>query len=432
MKKQKIILFDSDNLLKNKLYNILKRNFSVIELQCGKSSKENRNIELYYPKKIVALAEIESANYIIINSEVILDYIIEYKAFDIINWIKGIKDECIKNRIHFAYIYIRKPFEFLLNILDERLFCKYEEVNHTVIRFLLESLNNNLLFQIDAVYGSGDLLDEYIESTQQNEHAVLNKFMNKYGIVPVLADKVAIYIADHMEDFGQHNIHEKNLLFGINVKKHQKKCSFNLIYQLEAEDYYFGKNIAEQRISLGKTLAKSIPHQIRERIDIVCPVPRTGMYYAMGVSQELRKPYVEALLKPKSRERSFQIANVDERKMFLWSKIKPIPELLKNKSVAIVDEAIFTGTTLKVICEMLWECKVKEIFLLIPTPKCRYHCDYLVHPSRPMLLEYIKDNMLEEYFNIGGIFFQDDANFENALNEFDSDICAECFWGRKD
>ena len=97
--------------------------------------------------------------------------------------------------------------------------------------------------------------------------------------------------------------------------------------------------------------------------------------------------------------------------------------------MAVVDEAIFTGTTLKVVCEMLRECGVNRIYLCIPTPKCRYHCDYLVWPKRDMLLEYMNEEMLLDYFDADAVFFQEDQRFLDEIKVF-GDICTDCFFGR--
>ena len=124
--------------------------------------------------------------------------------------------------------------------------------------------------------------------------------------------------------------------------------------------------------------------------------------------------------------RSFQIQSTDVRKRIVWNKIHPIRELLENKIVAIVDEAIFTGTTLKIVCELLHQCKVKEIHLVIPTPPCMRQCPYYVLRERAMLLEYVRLDMLCEYFNVASITFQRFEQFKTIVEQY-SCSCYKCF-----
>lgn len=243
------------------------------------------------------------------------------------------------------------------------------------------------------------------------------------------ADVAALYIE---QNIGRHGIIPVCNDSGVDeqeVIKRQSRCVFQLIYELKAQDFFYEKRISEIRFQMGERLAKAVPHQVAAQLDCVCPVPKTGMYYAMGLAHGLKCSYVQALLKTGGEERSFQIANTDKRKQFLWTKLQPIKELIQGKTLAVVDEAIFTGATLKVVVEMLRECGAKGVYLCIPTPKCRSHCNYLMQPPRPMLLEYIRETMLEGYFNVDGIFFQDDDVFRQCIMEIDGQMCSECFLG---
>lgn len=209
-----------------------------------------------------------------------------------------------------------------------------------------------------------------------------------------------------------------------------RECAFQFVYEKSPEEYYLNNSVAESRIELGMALAKEITDEVKDKIDFVCPVPNTGTYYAMGLAEKLCKPYIQGITKLSKTERSFHIESTDERKKFLWSKIYIIPELVKNKNIAVVDEAIFTGATLKVVCEMLKDAGAADIYLCIPTPKCRYHCEYGVQPERQMLLEYISEGMLNEYFGVAQCFWQSDMVFKEFSLKFSNRICMECFYGR--
>ncbi len=277
-------------------------------------------------------------------------------------------------------------------------------------------------FIVKAVFGEGDYFDE-----KGIEFDVADTNLG----TATLSDEVALFVLSNIDKGpGKFQIpYTTSIEKAVGIKNHQKCCSFKLIYQLNPDEYFYGKLVCGERIKLGEELSSSIPQNIVNEIDFVTPVPNTGTYYAMGLAKGISKPYIQGIMKTLTTERSFQLADIDMRKKFLWSKIKPITELVEGKTIAVVDEAIFTGSTLKVVCEMLHESNVKRIYLCIPTPRCRYHCNYLVHPDRAMLLEYLNEPMLTDYFDVDGIYFQEDSKFEKILDAIGYNLCRECFLG---
>ncbi len=104
-------------------------------------------------------------------------------------------------------------------------------------------------------------------------------------------------------------------------------------------------------------------------------------------------------------------------------KICIIPELLHNKTIALVDEAIFTGTTLRVVCDMIKACGVKDIFILIPTPLSKSRCRQYVMPNREILSEKVSD--MEEYFGARKVIFQTEKEYGDVMKTIPN-ICYEC------
>ena len=260
-------------------------------------------------------------------------------------------------------------------------------------------------------------------------------------IKPLLIDEVVEFLSTKLLVSGKFSLVEadgsypnflrgfSDICDGAEIISRQKGCVFNLIYQLMPDDYFCGERVAKIRLLLGERLATAIPDEIRKKIDYIVPVPKTGMYYAMGLAQKLKIPYMQGLLKESIDARSFQLLDVNVRKVFLKNKISFVKEILNGKSIILVDEAIFTGTTLKLVCRMLWEAGVEHIYLGIPTPPCYTSCSYYVQPKRDMLLEYIRRDMLTEYFGVDAVYFQTVKDFfEEIPNSIE--LCMECFGGR--
>lgn len=212
-----------------------------------------------------------------------------------------------------------------------------------------------------------------------------------------------------------------------NNKIIKSNCVLKYIYKLSPIELINNKNIADFRIELGKSMANNIPEEVIKDIDYVVPCPQTGIYYAIGLAMGLNKQYFPAIENMSLNQRYLEEIDADKRKKFIWSKLYPIKALVEGKKLLIVDEAIFTGLTLKILCEALVQCNVKKIYLCIPSPKCIQSCKRDIMPQKDMLLERIREDMLNDYFGVDGVFFQDYDFFYKKVLKCFPDTCFECF-----
>lgn len=135
---------------------------------------------------------------------------------------------------------------------------------------------------------------------------------------------------------------------------------------------------------------------------------------------------MQALVKPDSMTRSFQIADISMREQIIKQKIMPIKELINGKNVMLIDEAIFTGTTLRVICDIVKACGAKMIYIALPTPVCESMCRQHVQPERRLLSQDVDAEDVAQYFRVDGVFFQKYENFVESLESVKG-ICMDCF-----
>lgn len=223
-----------------------------------------------------------------------------------------------------------------------------------------------------------------------------------------------------------------NLRRGLYIQAHQEQCSLSIVYRKKPSDFLCKTtsltSVADIRLKLGSLLAVSVPEAIKNQLDCIVPIPESGKYYAQGLAASLNIPYLEVFFKMESSARSFDIKSSDLRKEFIWSKLGLIPDIVKGKTVGIVDEAIFTGTTLKIACEMLRSSEVKGVFILIPTPESKLQCNYNMQPKRTMLLEYFRSSSLDTYFGVNGVLFQPHETFSACMIDANHH-CTKCFTG---
>ena len=78
-----------------------------------------------------------------------------------------------------------------------------------------------------------------------------------------------------------------------------------------------------------------MPEEIVGRMDYVVPIPNSGLYYAMGLAEQIKVPYLQSLVKPDTLTRSFQISDIALREHVIRQKITPIRELLEDKNIML-------------------------------------------------------------------------------------------------
>ena len=228
---------------------------------------------------------------------------------------------------------------------------------------------------------------------------------------------------------GQKLSSEKDRAFPIHAGLHavvrQSRCAVNYLYRNPPEAIFGKRSVARFRYELGMSLARSIPREVADDVQMIVPVPETGKLYAQGVAEGLGVPYVEAIFKS-DRKRSFDIQSFDVRREFLFSRLAVLPDMLHNKRVMVVDEAIFSGATLSVTSRLLREAGAQHVYFAIPSPEARYACNFNMQPNRSLLSEYVRKEDLSSYFNVQGVFFQDEDSFVQSINQ-DGPQCMACF-----
>ena len=108
--------------------------------------------------------------------------------------------------------------------------------------------------------------------------------------------------------------------------------------------------------------------------DIVIGVPDSGLDAALGYSHESGIPYGIGLIKNKYIGRTF-IAP-DHRLDQVKIKLSAIDEVVRDKSVVLIDDSIVRGTTSGRIVRLLREAGAKEVHMRVSAPPFLFPCYY--------------------------------------------------------
>ena len=203
-----------------------------------------------------------------------------------------------------------------------------------------------------------------------------------------------------------------------------QNCALCLIYTCNPIDVEHGIHIGSYRYFLGAELGRQVVSQLTEPPDYVVPVPNSGLYYAMGFSASSNIPYLQALLKLREGERTLAERDLVKRGRMIRRNMFLLPDLLKGKRVVLVDEAVFTGTTLRLVCEKLRTEGVASIYICIPTSPCVRPCPAL--PQTDLLAQRLSPDEMRQHFQADGLWFLDAHTFPSHTSQFGPD-CTRCF-----
>lgn len=158
------------------------------------------------------------------------------------------------------------------------------------------------------------------------------------------------------------------------AREEMKICSFLWVYYGYPTSTYEGVNVEQMRYKCGDMLAS------RDDVtpDIVVSVPDSGIAHAIGYANKSGIPYARPFIKyTPTWPRSFMPAQQSQREHIAHMKLIPVPELIHDKRLLLIDDSIVRGTQLSQTTEFLYGSGAKEVHIRPACPPLLYGCKYL-------------------------------------------------------
>ncbi|MGK5092097.1 amidophosphoribosyltransferase [Deltaproteobacteria bacterium TL4] len=151
-------------------------------------------------------------------------------------------------------------------------------------------------------------------------------------------------------------------------------CYFEWIYFSNLASTLDKRSVYKVRRELGFQLAKMEDLELGDDV-LVVPVPETASIAAHAFGFELGIPVMEGLVRNRYVGRTF-IEGQTRQEMIL-KKFTPLPEILENKRILLVDDSLVRAVTLKTIIQDLYKRgKVAEVHVRIACPPIVAPCFY--------------------------------------------------------
>ncbi len=186
-----------------------------------------------------------------------------------------------------------------------------------------------------------------------------------------------------------------------------KICTFLWVYYGYPSSSYEGISVEQMRYNCGALLAK------RDDVkpDIVAGVPDSGTAHAIGYANESGIPFSRPFIKyTPTWPRSFMPTIQSRRNLIAKMKLIPVHDLIKDKSLLLIDDSIVRGTQLRETTEFLYKSGAKEVHIRPACPPLVYGCKFInfSRSSSEMDLitrriiakkegENVAENVLKEY-----------------------------------
>jgi amidophosphoribosyltransferase len=211
------------------------------------------------------------------------------------------------------------------------------------------------------------------------------------------------------------------------ISEKKATCIFEYIYFARPDSIVDGRLVYLTRQAMGAQLAEEYPVDA----DLVVGVPDSATVAGIGYAQKAGIPHGEGLMKNRYVGRTFISPDQRMRDLGVKMKFNPLPDILRDKRVVLVDDSIVRGTTTPKVINLLRKAGAKEVHMRVCAPPIRHPCFFGVdmasrweliaaHKSVSEVKDFIGADSLG-YISINGLV--------KAVGLPKDNFCMACFTG---
>ncbi|MCM8807661.1 MAG: amidophosphoribosyltransferase [Candidatus Omnitrophica bacterium] len=205
------------------------------------------------------------------------------------------------------------------------------------------------------------------------------------------------------------------------------RCIFEFIYFARPDSKIFGKSVYIARKKLGENLAKEISF----KVDLVVPVPDSGNIAAIGLAEKLKIPFEMGFIRNHYVGRTFIMPFQISREIGVKLKLNPVKEIIKNKSIIVVEDSIVRGTTSTLRINELRKAGAKNVYMAVSSPPIKYPCFYGIDfPTKDELIASNKTiEEIKEIIGLDGLHYLSLKGMLFSMDLPEDEFCTACFTG---
>lgn len=211
------------------------------------------------------------------------------------------------------------------------------------------------------------------------------------------------------------------------IESNPKLDIFELIYLARPDSVISGISVNQMRQNLGKELALQYPIDA----DIVVPVPDSAIPAAVGYAQESGISFEMGLIKNRYVHRTFIRPNQSMREQDVGIKLNPLPVVLRNKRVILIDDSIVRGTTTRKIAKLIYKAGARSIHLLVSSPPVKYPDFYGINlpTSTDLIAANLTVSEIRQRIGVDSLGYLSYNGMIRATGQSASHFSTSCFNG---
>ena len=204
-------------------------------------------------------------------------------------------------------------------------------------------------------------------------------------------------------------------------------CVFEYVYFARPDSNIDGRNVSKARVEMGRELARLHPVEA----DLVVPVPDSGIFAALGFSEESGIPYYPAFVRNHYIGRTFIQPTQMIRDFNVRVKLNLIRSAVECKRIVVVDDSIVRGTTARSRVVNLRENGATEVHMRISCPPHKNACYYGIDFPDPQKLLANQCTAAEicKYLGADSIGYLSAEGMVRATGRPQNEFCLACFNG---
>ncbi len=211
------------------------------------------------------------------------------------------------------------------------------------------------------------------------------------------------------------------------AKPERRLCIFEMVYFARPDSVYHGESLYSYRKRLGNILAEESPADV----DLIMPVPDSGIPAAIGFAEASGIPYAEGLIKNRYVGRTFIQPTQMMREAGIRIKLNPLRDVLEGKRILLVDDSIVRGTTSRKIVKALRDAGATEVHMRISSPPVTHPCFYGIDTdSQDQLIAATKSvEQIESQIGVESLAYLSWQGMLAATQQDTNTFCSACFTG---
>ncbi|MDD3239189.1 MAG: amidophosphoribosyltransferase [Lachnospira sp.] len=282
------------------------------------------------------------------------------------------------------------------------------DINATELVACLINQKDNL---IEGIQYALEIIDGSLSILLMNKNGIYAA-RDKMGRTPVVIGKKEDAFCASFENFAYKNlgytdykelgpgeidiITDKNCITLVQPGKDMKICTFLWVYYGYPSSSYEGLSVEKMRYHCGEKMAA------RDNVkpDIVAGVPDSGIAHAIGYANASGIPFSRPFIKyTPTWPRSFMPTIQSQRNLIAKMKLIAVEDLIRDKSLLLIDDSIVRGTQLRETTEFLYQSGAKEVHIRPACPPLLYGCKYLNFSRSSSEMDLITRRVIERLEN---------------------------------